>query len=221
MKKIILLFSLVLLFSCSSEDNEDSLQSNSSDNTYWFKITIGDKVYEIEGDLNNYVNTPIYTNNKCQVGINPGNLDWLVLLSIIDPTNQDHVIGNNMTLNLSFQPILGTTRASIDLFEASNPDLNSYFLDNGVVPYFGSGDAWFDSDFYADSYFDSQISSNKNFIDLNILELGVPFNVTNLGVSGGQMLRGSYNGIWYFKDSSYQYNIPFDVSIEFKAFRFN
>ena len=210
-KLLIILLFIPLIFACSSDD---SAQNSSSGFNYWFKIIIGNETFEIEGNINDYDTT---TDNLCLVGVN--STDWFSILSINDPTESNYINGGNVRLVLSFQPTIGQTSAKVYLNQAFNPYLNTYFIDNGVVTEFGTGGRYFDDDFYSDSYIDTQTPSDKNTIELEILNLGVPYEITSTGIIGGEMFSGSYIGTWYFKDSNYQYSIPFNVSIEFNAYR--
>lgn len=212
MKKLLLL-SIFFIFACSSDDNS---QASSSEFKYWFKITIGDETFEIEGDINDYVYT---IDNQCQVGSSLP--DWVAILSINDPTENNYVSGGNIRLVLTFQPIVGLTSAYIDINQALNPYLNSYFLNSGVVTEFGTGGTYFDNDFYSEPFLNSQTPLEKNTIEFEISNLGMPYEITADSITGGEMFTGSHTGTWYFKDSNYQYSIPFDVSIEFKAYRFD
>jgi hypothetical protein len=222
MKNIILLIAFTsLLFSCSSDNNNSSNNNgNSFTNSmdYEFTITINGEVHKVKGNTTNgipfgNVNSATHTiNNQCTIQDNSG-IKFLYL-QINDVTAPNYISGQNIICLLNTNNLLlGNTVFSVAL---NGSYFTNLFTNLGSI----NGD-W-------------QTVNGPQ--DYNISRK-LPITITDLGTGTlspqtyplplynfGQTLKGNYNGTiylsrYYTQNGVLIYDIPVQISIDFKALR--
>ena len=223
MKKSLLFLTIVsLLFSCSSDNNNSSNNNgNSFTNSmdYEFTITINGEVHKVKGNTTNgipigSVNAVLnWINNECEVLNTAG--QKIVMLRINDVTAPNYISGQNLECRIIFPNLLmGINQVQVlfygsyitNLFDSLSPNnFNSWQTTSGLY---------------------NQSISNK--LPINITDLGTgtiypqtpPLPYYNFG----QTLKGNYSGTIYLRSYSNAsgigvYDIPIQISIDFKAIR--
>ena len=226
MKKTLLFLTIVsLLFSCSSDNNNSSNNngnsfSNSMD--YEFTITINGEVHKVKGNTTNGIPKGMvqsltnYINNQCEIESIPGQTQKILTLKINDVTASNYISGQNLECRITFPNLLmGINQVQVlfygsyitNLFDSLSPNnFNSWQTTSGLY---------------------NQSISNK-----------LPINITDLGTTStnpymwspttplnfGQTLKGNYSGTIYLRSYSNAsgigvYDIPIQISIDFKALR--
>lgn len=231
MKKIILLLIFTtLLHSCSS-DSSSSSNNNGNNNggnngnsftnsmDYEFTITINGEVHKVKGNTTNGIPKGTvftgtnYINNQCEI-ISAG-VQKIVYLKINDLTTSNYISGQNMECQITLPNLLlGINEAQVlfngSYFDSVSTSLGAYSQGSGISFY------WFQS-----------ISgpSNSTFsrkIPITITDLGTTSsNTNNPGYiyNFGQTVKGNYSGTIYLSSNLTNYNIPVQISIDFKALR--
>jgi hypothetical protein len=222
MKKLILFLSVITLsYSCSSDDSNSSNSSNSFSNSmdYEFTITINGEVHKVKGNTINGIPqnmsspTQNLINNRCD--INSSGVSKTVMLLLSDITESNYISGQNIQCMIVLpSQLIGINQANITL---NGPYLSTLYTDLGAISSAGFSTT-------------SGIISNTS--TLNIL----PINITDLGTSTlypqsyplplynfGETVKGNYSGTIYLASqlisSGINYNIPVQLSIDFKALR--
>ena len=224
MKKIILFLTIVsLLLSCSSDNNNSSNNNgNSFTNSmdYEFTMIINGEVHKVKGNTTNGIPKGVVQsvgnliNNECEVLQSGG--QKIVMLKINDVTATNYISGQNLECQILFPNLLlGSNQVQVlfygsyitNLFDNLSPNnLNSWQTTSGLY---------------------NQSISNK-----------LPINITDLGTTStnhtlwspttpynfGQTLKGNYSGTVYLRSNSNAsgigiYDIPVQISIDFKALR--
>ncbi len=225
MKKTFLFLTIVsLLFSCSSDNNNSSNNngnsfSNSMD--YEFTITINGEVHKVKGNTTNgipkgYIQSLTnYINNECEIISIPGQTQKLLTLKINDVTGSNYISGQNLECRITFPNLLmEINQAQIlfygsyitNLFDSLSPNnLNSWQTTSGLY---------------------NQSISNK--LPINITDLGTTSTNPNMWspttpLNFGQTVKGNYSGTIYLRrmtsSGNVTYDIPVQISIDFKALR--
>lgn len=224
MKKTLLFLTIVtLLFSCSSDNNNsDNNNGNSFTNSmdYEFTITINGEVHKVKGNTTNGIPKGMvqsltnYINNQCEVLQSGG--QKVVILKINDVTAPNYISGQNLECQILLPNLLlGSNQAQIlfygsyitNLFDSLSPNnLNSWQTTSGLY---------------------NQSISNK--LPINITDLGTTSTNPNMWspttpLNFGQTLKGNYSGTIYLRNYSNAsgigvYDIPIQISIDFKALR--
>lgn len=201
MKKLILFLTITsLLLSCSSDSNSNSNNPSNGNVDYEFTITINGDVHKVKGNTNNIV--PEFSNNIC-LAQNIG--QTVVTLSTNDVSASNYISGQNIRCQLDFfNLLLGTSQANVYL---TSPYLNT--LANNL----GSNTSrW-------SSVTGPQIVPN-NTLTFTITDLGTTSNFTP-PQSFGATLKGNYSGTIYLSVIGTSiYDIPVQLSIDFKAVRY-
>jgi hypothetical protein len=223
MKKFILLLSFVaLLYNCSS-DSENSSNNNGNSFTnsmdYEFTISINGEVHKVKGNTTDgipkgSVITGTHSiNNQCEI-IN-GGVQKVVYLKINDLTTPNYISGQNMECQIILPNLLlGINEAQVQFnggyFDTIASNLGAYSL--------GLGTSFL--------YFQS-ISGPSN----STFQRKIPITITDLGTTSsnpnnhaytynfGQTVKGNYSGTIYLSSNLTNYNIPVQLSIDFKALR--
>ena len=229
MKKLILFLTILsLLCSCSSDNNNSSNNngnsfSNSMD--YEFTITINGEVHKVKGNTTNgipkgYIQSLTnYINNECEIISIPGQTQKILTLKINDVTASNYISGQNLECRITFPNLLmGTNQATVRFlgayFDTVSSNLGAFNLGNGT------GISGFQT-----------INGISNSSILNI----IPITITDLGTTStnpnvwspttpfsfGETLKGNYSGTIYLPQNNNinSYNIPLQISIDFKALR--
>lgn len=224
MKKTLLFLTIVsLLFSCSSDNNNsDNNNGNSFTNSmdYEFTITINGEVHKVKGNTTNGIPKGMvqsltnYINNQCEVLQSGG--QKVVILKINDVTAPNYISGQNLECQILLPNLLlGSNQAQIlfygsyitNLFDSLSPNnFNSWQTTSGLY---------------------NQSISNK--LPINITDLGTTSTNPNMWspttpLNFGQTLKGNYSGTIYLRSYSNAsgigvYDIPIQISIDFKAIR--
>jgi hypothetical protein len=223
MKKIILLLSFVtLLYNCSS-DSENSSNNNGNSFTnsmdYEFTITINGEVHKVKGNTTNGIpkgtlitGTP-YINNQCEI-INSG-VQKVVYLKINDLTTPNYISGQNMECQIILPNLLlGINEAQVQFygtyFDSVCTSLGAYSPGSGIGFY------------YFQTINGPSNSTFQRKIPITITDLGTTSsNPNNPGYmyNFGQTVKGHYSGTIYLTSNLTNYNIPVQISIDFKALR--
>jgi hypothetical protein len=225
MKKIytlILVFTVGLFQGCST-NNDTSSGSNSVD--YEFTITINGEVHKVKGNSRDGIPNSgvgyVAIQNKCVASFSP-NFGTSVQLGINDVTTPNYISGQNMQIVITLpNPLMGTNQATISF-------TGNYFdtLATSLGAYIYSG---------FNTYSSTLVAVNggptNTIIPIAITDLGTPTTLVNNGstYSFGQTIKGNYSGTIYLKRCSNlgtsgagcYYDIPVQLSIDFKALRLN
>ena len=218
MKKLILFLTIITLsYSCSSDSNSSNNNNNNSFTNsmdYEFTITINGEVHKIKGNTTNgipygQISSYYQIMNKCYI-----ENDHDLSLTINDVTAPNYISGQNLDCTISFSNLLlGNNQATVEFS-------GGYFtqLASSLGAY--------------NSYFSFQsVSGAANFQIENKL---TNFTITDLGTTSlthtvfsiydqynfGQTLKGNYSGTIYLRNTTnFQFTIPVQISIDFKALR--
>lgn len=212
MKKTLTIIALALLvFSCSNDSSSSSNDNKASGNVdYEFTISINGEVHKVKG--NTVSGLPIgsnpaqfYNNNSCIV--QNGGTFKLLSLGINDITANNYISGQNILVNIPLGNLqLGENKAAVNFQGQYFDDLSASLGGNN----------------YGASYLIYQTTSGKaNSESSNLL-----INITDVGTSStvfqkyGKTLKGNYSGTIYLqRKNSTTYDIPVQLSIDFKAVR--
>jgi hypothetical protein len=225
MKKI-LLFVLILtigMFPSCSNNNDSSNGNNDID--YEFTITVNGQVHKVKGNTRNGIPTATsgvgYISNKC-ISVNNSAFGASVQLGINDVTTPNFISGQNMQLIITLpNPLLGTNQATISFS-------GNYFdtLATSLGAYNNTG---FNS--YSSTLVAVNGGSRNTIIPIVISDLGTVTTLVNNGstYSFGQTIKGNYSGTIYLyrcsnlgtPNGGCYYDIPVQLSIDFKAVRLN
>jgi hypothetical protein len=215
MKKLLLL-SALLIFACSSDDegNNDNLNGV---NNYFFEIIFGGETHRVEGNsisIIEQVGSSCFL-NRAQASYFNATLD--ITCRIEDITCNTYISGQYLHVGLIIDnPQLGNNQGRIVFRDT--PFLQDYENLNNI-----------------------NLSSNQFYVENNpmnvseasqngLLNLITDINITDLGTSpssfniyDGATVKGSYNGVLYYNDTSNFNNtelvVPVPISISFEAFR--
>ena len=216
MKKLLLL-SAILIFACSSDDSSDMNDNLNGGNNYFFEIIFGDETHRVEGNsisIIEQVGSSCFL-NRAQASYFNGTLD--ITCRIEDITCNTYISGQYLHVGLIIDnPQLGNNQGRIVFRDT--PFLQDYENLNNI-----------------------NLSSNQFYVENNpmnvseasqngLLNLITDINITDLGTSpssfnlyDGATVKGSYNGVLYYNDTSNFNNtelvVPVPISISFEAFR--
>ena len=216
MKKKLLVLTALLIFSClsDSEGNDDNLNGG---NNYFFEIIFGGETHRVEGNsisIIEQVGSSCFL-NRAQASYFNGTLD--ITCRIEDITCDTYISGQYLHVGLIIDnPQLGNNQGRIVFRDT--PFLQDYENLNNI-----------------------NLSSNQFYVENNpmnvseasqngLLNLITDINITDLGTSpssfnvyDGATVKGSYNGVLYYNDTSNFNNtelvVPVPISISFEAFR--
>lgn len=210
MKKIIYTLLTILIFACSS-DNENNDVTNSQ---YFFEIKFGGEVHRIQGNNSELFKTGT---NRCVASLQQG---YQVIQFILnDITSTDFISKQPLIIFLVVSnPKIGDNNGAIQFY--STPFLDKYAQDIKT------------------NFLGNNFVENTQMNAIEAIQLGVVGNVTNikltdLGTSpsnlisfnGGNM-KGSYEGIlhfiqngWTTSDTNHDVAVP--IKITFSAVRLN
>lgn len=229
MKKLILfLIVITLSYSCSSDNNNSSNNNgNSFTNSmdYEFTITINGEVHKVKGNTNDGIPKGVvqsvthYINNECEIESIPGQTQKILTLRINDVTASNYISGQNLECRITFPNLLmGTNQATVRFlgayFDTVSSNLGALNWGNGTGI----------SGFQTINGISN--SSILNIIPITITDLGTTSTNPNLWspstpFSFGETLKGNYSGTIYLAQNNNinSYNIPLQISIDFKALR--
>ena len=216
MKKKLLLLTALLIFSCSS-DSEGNADNLNGGNNYFFEIIFGGETHRVEGNsisIIEQVGSSCFL-NRAQASYFNGTLD--ITCRIEDITCDTYISGQYLHVGLIIDnPQLGNNQGRIVFRDT--PFLQDYENLNNI-----------------------NLSSNQFYVENNpmnvseasqngLLNLITDINITDLGTSpssfnvyDGATVKGSYNGVLYYNDTSNFNNtelvVPVPISISFEAFR--
>ena len=203
--KLLLLSFLTILSGCNKSDS--NINPNAQNVDYEFTITINGLSHKIKGNTVNgmpWLNTP----NNCYA-INSSN----VSLGIKDVSASNYISGQVLGCTITLPNLaLGVNNATLrfdggywtNLTESLGgyPGLNDLSTTSGV-----------------------SVGSGSSNIPFNITDLGnAPTIYTNapLVYNHKKTLKGNFNGILYMvSKNTFKYDIPINISIDFKAVRMN
>jgi hypothetical protein len=224
MKKLltlIVVLTIGLFLSCSN--NNDTSSGNNGVN-YEFTITVNGVVHKVKGNSSGGIPLASFgsgiVQNRCYASFTTNGA--VVLLGINDVTSPNYISGQNMQVQIVLQnPLLGTNQALISF-------TGNYFdtLATSLGAYIYSG---FNS--YSSTLVAVNGGSRNQTIPIVITDLGTPTTLVNNGstYSFGQTIKGNYSGTIYLQRCSNlgtssggcYYDIPVQLSIDFKALRIN
>ena len=216
MKKLLLL-SALLIFACSRDDSSDIDDNLNGGNNYFFEIIFGGETHRVEGNsisIIEQVGSSCFL-NRAQASYFNGTLD--ITCRIEDITCDTYISGQYLHVGLIIDnPQLGNNQGRIVFRDT--PFLQDYENLNNI-----------------------NLSSNQFYVENNpmnvseasqngLLNLITDINITDLGTSpssfnvyDGATVKGSYNGVLYYNDTSNFNNtelvVPVPISISFEAFR--
>lgn len=225
MKKLIFFITFVALsYSCTSSDSSSSNNNgNSFTNSmdYEFTISINGEVHKVKGNTTNGIPKGMvqsltnYINNQCEIF--SSSVQKIVYLKINDVTAPNYISGQNLECQILLPNLLlGTNEATI-LFSGGYFDTIASNL-GAYSPGSGGGFSLFQS---------MSGPSNNNFfrkIPITITDLGTTSTNPNMWspttpFNFGQTVKGNYSGTIYLSSNLTNYNIPVQISIDFKALR--
>lgn len=216
---IIIVLTFGLFFSCSSDNDaiSDTI-SNNNGKDYEFTITINGQVHKVKGNSRDGIPFSLY-NNACWSQFVSG-FGAMVELDIHDVTKSNYISGQNMKITIRLpNPLLGTNQATLSFtgnyFDTLATSLGSNYLgfmsiSSSLVTVNGA-------------------SSNTN-IPIIITDLGTPTTTKTpydflSPYNFGQTIKGNYSGTIYLSrivaGKGIFYDIPVQLSINFKALRMN
>ena len=216
MKKLLYIFlGLSLTFGCSSDDSNDS--NLNGDNNFFFEILFGDETHRVEGNsitIIEQVGTACFL-NRAQAGYFSGTLD--ITFKIEDITCDTYISGQYLHIGLIIDnPQLGSNQGRIvfsdtpylqDYENLNNVNFNEFYVENNPMN-------------LLEAY---QNGLTDLITDINITDLGT--SPSSNTVYDGTTVKGSYNGVLYYRDTSTFNNndlvVPVPISISFEAFRIN
>jgi hypothetical protein len=210
MRKIILLLSFGLLFSCSKNNNDILSTNNGMD--YEFTITVNGQVHKVKGNSGDgipyqtNIGPPLGAANTCITSFSSFSGAG-VLLGINDITAPNYISGQNMLLMIILpNPLLGINQATLSF-------TGSYFDSLGTSLGALAGFQLYSS---------TNVGTPNSKIPIIITDLGTSRTLVNNGstYNFGQTIKGNYSGTIYLARNS-GYNIPVQLSIDFKALRLN
>ena len=216
MKKLLLL-SALFIFACSSDDSSDMNDNLNGGNNYFFEIIFGGETHRVEGNsisIIEQVGSSCFL-NRAQASYFNGTLD--ITCRIEDITCDTYISGQYLHVGLIIDnPQLGNNQGRIVFRDT--PFLQDYENLNNI-----------------------NLSSNQFYVENNpmnvseasqngLLNLITDINITDLGTSpssfnlyDGATVKGSYNGVLYYNDTSNFNNtelvVPVPISISFEAFK--
>ena len=197
MKKLIYLFLTVLIVACSGEDGNGNSTNNTNNGNYFFEVEFGGVINRVQGIGGN---ESIFQANQCYGGT------YGVTLSINDITAENYVSGQNMYINMSFDNAqLGSNNGNLGVFPGNGGFYILEYLESIGV---GNPTAFVENGpmSFSDGY-------NQRYKISNI-------NLTDLGTSGGETIKGTYESVLYFQASTIaDFDIPVPIRIEFSAIR--
>ena len=211
MKKTLTIIALALLvFSCSNDSSSSSNDNKASGNVdYEFTISINGEVHKVKG--NTVSGLPIgsnpaqfYNNNSCIV--QNGGTFKLLSLGINDITANNYISGQNILVNIPLGNLqLGENKAAVN-FQGQYFDDLSASLGGSVIGF----------SYQATS---GKPKAESNKLAINITDLGTTSTLT-YPIKYGNTLKGNYSGTIYLLREDYStYDIPVQLSIDFKAVR--
>ncbi len=204
-----------LFFACSDDSSDDSNLNGSVD--FFFEIIFGDETHRVEGNsisIIEHVGSACFL-NRAQASYFNGALD--VSFRIEDITCDTYISGQYLHIGLIIDnPQLGGNQGRI--FFGDTPYLQDYENLNNVNLSSAS--------FYVENNPMNASEASQN----GLLNLITDINITDLGTSpssfdgfDGATVKGSYNGVLYYNDTSNFNNtelvVPVPISISFEAFR--
>ena len=208
MKKL-LLISALLIFACSSDDNNDS-NLNVNDN-YFFEFELFDVINRVQGDYSSFLNSNLSLNqNRCLTGADLGG--WNTVISIADISESNYISGQNFYFQFRIpDPQIGSN---------NNTDITILFgtyieeqLDNFI--YFSEieGDVW-GSD------------TNNKLTNITITDLGEVGSLSNdmQDFLPGNSFKATYEKLVYFasqnnNSNDIEFNIPTLMRFEINSIR--
>lgn len=220
MKKIILLLTFTLLFSCSKDDNSNSSNNNNNGNSftnsmdYEFTITINGEVHKVKGNTRDWM--PSGSGNGSNV-INYPNVYKVVMMSIDDVTASDYISGQNLSCYLQLPNLLlGVNQANVSF---SGSYFSTLFTSLGST----AGVSWHTVSGPKEDYY---IINKLPIIITDLGTTGKSPTYTGYSYNFGETVKGNYSGTIYLSNhfvSNYSstrvYDIPVQLSIDFKALR--
>jgi hypothetical protein len=192
---------------------------------YEFTITINGEVHKVKGNSRDGVpNSGVgydTTQNKCVASFTPS-FGAGVQLGVNDVTSPNYISGQNMSVQIILpNPLLGTNQAQL-IFTGNYFDT----LATSLGAYIYSG-----FNYYSSTLVAVNGGSTNTIIPITITDLGTPTTLVNngSGYSFGQTIKGNYSGTIYLRRCSNlgtsgggcYYDIPVQLSIDFKALRLN
>jgi len=213
MKKTLTIIVLTLLLISCSNDNSSSSNNNnitSGNVDYEFTISINGEVHKVKGNTVSGLPggsgvSQFYNNNTCIV--QSGGTLKILSLGINDIAANNYISGQNISCQIIFgNLLLGENIATVSFQGQYFDDLSTSLGGNN----------------YGASYLIYQTTSGKaNSESSNLL-----INITDVGTSStvfqkyGKTLKGNYSGTIYLqRKNSTTYDIPVQLSIDFKAVR--
>jgi len=202
MKKIILLISLALTFSCSNDDDLDTKNNNISDGQYFFEIEFAGTTHRIQGTT-----SEMFTNgqNSCSAYLQQG--IQAISFRLEDITANDYISGQPLWIVLGISnPQLGSNPRGTLVFQTRTPYIQdveeSYNVQlalGGIFVENSPGDL---IEVYTNNL--DNIISN-----ITITDLGTPPSNSNNYTDPnytyspfGDNIVGSYEGVLYFNDKT-------------------
>lgn len=203
--KLLLLSFLTILSACNKSDS--NINPNAQNVDYEFTITINGLSHKIKG---NTVNGIPMTPNSCWAS----NPSGLVSLKIKDVSASNYISGQVLGCTISLPNLaLGVNNATLRF------DLGGYW--NDLTESLGGLSPLYDL-------------STTSGVSLGSGSTNIPFNITDLGnaptiytnpplvYNHTKTLKGNFNGILYMvSKNTLKYDIPINISIDFKAVRMN
>ena len=204
--KLLLLSILTILSACNKSDS--NINPNAQNVDYEFTITINGLSHKIKGNTVNGIPFSGYTPNNC-FAMNSSN----VSLGIKDVSASNYISGQVLGCTITLPNLaLGVNNATLrfdggywtNLAESLGgyPGLFDFSTTSGV-----------------------SVGSGSSNIPFNITDLGnapTTYTYPSFGYNHKKTLKGNFNGILYMVSKvSYKYDIPVNISIDFKAVRLN
>ena len=205
--KLLLLSILTILSACNKSDS--NINPNAQNVDYEFTITINGLSHKIKGNTVNGIPFSIYTPNQCYA-MNSSSV-WL---GIKDVSASNYISGQVMGCTITLPNLaLGVNNATLRF------DLGGYW--NDLTESLGGFSPLYD----LSTTSGVSLGSGSSNIPFNITDLGnapTTYTYPSSGYNHTKTLKGNFNGILYMvSKNTFKYDIPINISIDFKAVRMN
>ena len=214
MKFTLLILSFLTLSGCKKADTDTNPNPKAQNVDYEFTITINGVIHKVKGNTVNgeptiFGNWYTTTDNKCYYDIG------YVLLETNDVSEFNYVSGKVLGCTISFHNLaLGVSNATLRFYGGGQGGYWTNLTDSLDV-----------DDIYGFSTTRGEYIGNGSTIPINITDIGNgPTIITNVPLvyNHTKTFKGNFNGILYMvRKKTWKYDIPINISIDFKAVRVN
>lgn len=233
MKKILaFVFLIVVLLGCSSDSDSGNNNNNNGDNVdYEFTIKINGVVHKVKGNTADFIseygsNLYGFNPNRCYATI--GTTTYLQF-TIADITKSNFISGQTLTVNIFIpncqlgdnEAVVNISGPVLDSFDSTNNTGGIFVENSGLYCFSNAGSCQYP---YMEDF--------RNKVTINITDLGIS-PTTNINsqngnsINYGDTFKGNFSGTVYYSTPfnsvvvPANFNIPMQLSVDFKAIRIN